>query len=109
MKKVIFLIMIISNMFAQTYCAGDQISISDQNLEHTVGAAMGGYELGDTFKLADYNGDLNGRQIETIFEGFQSSGLHSYRWNATEIPSGVYYVKLQFENQVETMKAVLVK
>ena len=53
--------------------------------------------------------DLNGRQIETIFEGFQSSGLHSYRWNATEIPSGVYYVKLQFENQVETMKAVLVK
>ena len=53
--------------------------------------------------------DLNGRQIETISDGFQSSGLHSYRWNATEIPSGVYYVKLQFENQVETMKAVLVK
>ena len=53
--------------------------------------------------------DLNGRQVDTIFEGFQTSGLHSYRWNASELPSGVYYVKLQFENQVQTMKAVLVK
>ena len=53
--------------------------------------------------------DLNGRVIETIFEGFQTSGLHSYRWNASDVPSGVYYVKLQFENQAQTMKAVLVK
>lgn len=73
MKKVIFLIMIISNMFAQTYCAGDQISISDQNLEHTVGAAMGEYELGDTFKLADYNGDLNGGEYHVIFIDMSAS------------------------------------
>ena len=53
--------------------------------------------------------DLNGRVVETIFEGFQTSGLHSYRWNASDVPSGVYYVKLQFENQAQTMKAVLVK
>ena len=73
MKKVIFLIMIISNMFAQTYCAGDQISIPDQNLEHTVGAAMGEYELGDTFKLADYNGDLNGGEYHVIFIDMSAS------------------------------------
>ena len=73
MKKVIFIIMIISNMFAQTYCAGDQISISDQNLEHTVGAAMGEYELGDTFKLADYNGDLNGGEYHVIFIDMSAS------------------------------------
>ena len=53
--------------------------------------------------------DVNGRQVDTIFEGFQTSGLHSYRWNASQVPSGVYYVKLQFESQVQTMKAVLVK
>ena len=39
--------------------------------------------------------DLNGRVVETIFEGFQTSGLHSYRWNASDVPSGVYYVKLR--------------
>ena len=53
--------------------------------------------------------DLNGKQVDVIFEGFQTSGLHSYRWNASDFPSGIYYVKLQFENQAQTMKATLVK
>ena len=53
--------------------------------------------------------DLNGREVGVIFEGFQTSGLHSYQWNASGFPSGVYYVKLQFGSQVQSMKAVLMK
>ena len=73
MKSFLFSILIISNIFAQTYCAGDQISISDQNLEHTVGAAMDDYEVGDTLRLADYNGDLNGGEYHVIFIDMSAS------------------------------------
>ena len=73
MKHFIFSIFLISSIFAQTYCAGDQISISHQNLEHVVGAAMDGYEVGDTFKLADYNGDLIGGEYHVIFIDMSAS------------------------------------
>lgn len=53
--------------------------------------------------------DLSGRQVDVIFEGFQTSGIHSYQWNASQFPSGVYYVKFQSDNQVQSMKAVLMK
>ncbi len=73
MKYLISLIFMLSTIFAQTYCAGDQISISDQNLEHMVGAAMDGYQVGDTFRLADYNGDLNGGEYHVIFIDMSAS------------------------------------
>ena len=53
--------------------------------------------------------DLNGREVGVIFEGYQTSGIHSYQWNASNLPSGVYYVKFQFDNQIQSMKAVLMK
>ena len=58
---------------AQTYCAGEQISIAHQNEEHVVGAGYGGYEEGDIFKLADWNGDLNGGQYHVIFIDMSAS------------------------------------
>ena len=73
MKTTILSFLFISGIFAQTYCAGDQVSISDQNQEHIVGAAMDGYEIGDVFKLADYNGDLNGGEYHVIFIDMSAS------------------------------------
>jgi len=58
---------------AQTYCAGDQISISHQNEEHVVGAGYGDYNDGDMFKLADYNGELNGGSYHVIFLDMSAS------------------------------------
>ena len=73
MKKIIICIFMLSLTYSQTYCAGDQISISDQNQEHIVGAAMDGYEVGDSFRLADYNGDLNGGEYHIIFIDMSAS------------------------------------
>ena len=74
MKKIFVLIIpIISFISAQSYCAGDQISVSHQNEEHVVGAAYDGYEVGDVFKLADWNGDLNGGQYHVIFVDMSAS------------------------------------
>ena len=71
--KLFLFSLFFSNIFAQTYCAGDQVSLSDQNQEHIVGAAMNGYEVGDVFRLADYNGDLNGGEYHVIFIDMSAS------------------------------------
>ena len=71
--KIIISFLLISNIFAQTYCAGDQVSLTDQNREHVVGAAMEDYEVGSVFKLADYNGDLNGGNYHVIFIDMSAS------------------------------------
>ena len=63
----------ISALGAQTYCAGDQISLTHQNQEHLVGAGYDGYDAGDIFTLADYNGALNGGQYHVIFIDMSNS------------------------------------
>ena len=74
MKKIfISTIFIFSFLSAQTYCAGDQVSITHQNEEHVVGAGADGYDIEDIFKLADWNGDLNGGQYHVIFIDMSAS------------------------------------
>ena len=73
MNLLLVSLFFISFGLSQTYCAGDQISLSHQNLEHVVGAGHGDYENGDVFKLADYNGDLNGGEYHVIFIDMSAS------------------------------------
>tara|TARA_B100000315_G_C14247628_1_gene438193 strand:- start:228 stop:482 length:255 start_codon:yes stop_codon:yes gene_type:complete len=71
---VIFIFMsFFSVITAQTYCAGDQVSMTHQNQSHEVCAEFGDYEVGDSFKLADYNGDLNGGNYKIIFIDMSAS------------------------------------
>ena len=58
-------------------------------------------------RLSVYN--VQGQEVDVIHEGFQTSGSHSYTWNASSLSSGVYYVSLISGNKVKTMKAVLMK
>ncbi len=73
MKYLIILFFTLTCLNAQTYCAGDQVSISHQNEEHVVGAGYGDYNDGDMFKLADYNGELNGGNYHVIFLDMSAS------------------------------------
>ena len=74
MRKLFFIFLFfLSSVSAQTYCAGDQISITHQNEEHVVGAGAIGYDAGDLFKLADWYGDLNGGQYHVIFIDMSAS------------------------------------
>jgi hypothetical protein len=72
-KTFMFSLLLFSGLIAQTYCAGDQISVAHQNEEHLVGAGYDDYEVGDIFKLADWNGDLNGGQYHVIFVDMSAS------------------------------------
>jgi len=74
MYKILFFVLFSINILsAQTYCAGDQISIAHQNQTHTVGAGTEDYNIGDDFKLADWNGDLNGGNYHIIFIDMSAS------------------------------------
>ena len=58
-------------------------------------------------RLAAY--DVRGEEVDIIFEGAQSVGEHSYTWNASNLPSGVYYIRLQAGEMITSQKALLVK
>jgi hypothetical protein len=58
-------------------------------------------------RLSAYN--VQGQEVDVIFEGAQSMGPHSYTWNASNLPSGVYYIRLQAGDMVTSQKALLVK
>lgn len=53
--------------------------------------------------------DITGRQIAVIFDSFRQAGHHSVNWDASEIPSGLYFARLKSFNRVETIKMVLQK
>ena len=68
MKYIIFIIIINFGItFAQSYCAGDQISNSDLNTQYEVCYGSGDYATGDTWSLADYDGSQNGGDYHIIF------------------------------------------
>ena len=73
-SKIIIVFLSCFNMlFALPYCAGEQVSATYQNQSHEVCAGFEDYATGDSFKLSDYNGDLNGGSYHIIFIDMSAS------------------------------------
>ncbi len=53
--------------------------------------------------------DLLGREISTLVNSYQLAGEHQVFFTPDNIPSGVYYYKLNFYNQLQTRKFTYVK
>jgi hypothetical protein len=53
--------------------------------------------------------DLLGREIANLVNENLSAGSYKYDFNASALPSGIYFYKLETENFSETRKMVLVK
>lgn len=53
--------------------------------------------------------DVLGREMETLISERQSAGTHSVRFNASNLPSGVYFYRLQAGNYVEARKLMVLK
>jgi hypothetical protein len=63
-------------------------------------------------RLAVY--DVTGREVAVLAEGPQSGGSHVMQWNGrdrrgAEVPSGVYFLRLEFQGAVETQKIVIAR
>lgn len=53
--------------------------------------------------------DVLGREIQTLVNELQSAGNHSVTFNASNLPSGVYFYRLQAGTFSQTMKLLLLK
>lgn len=53
--------------------------------------------------------NLLGQKLETVVNKEMSAGINQVRWNANELPSGVYLYMLQAGEYIETKKMILMK
>ncbi len=53
--------------------------------------------------------DVLGREVATLVNENRPAGVHTIRWGASSLPSGVYYYRLQAGESVDTKKMVLMK
>ena len=53
--------------------------------------------------------NILGQLVATLVDGFEQAGYKSVKWNAVNVPSGVYFCRFQNFNFSETRKLLLVK
>ncbi len=50
-----------------------------------------------------------GQDVEKLVNAQQSAGQHSVSWNASRIPSGVYFYRLEADSRLETKRMLILK
>jgi hypothetical protein len=53
--------------------------------------------------------DILGNEIETLVNEDKPAGTYELTWYAEQLPSGIYFYKLQAGNFIETKKMILLK
>jgi hypothetical protein len=53
--------------------------------------------------------DIFGREIATLINKEFDAGEHSIQFNANDLPTGVYFYRLQAGNFIEQRKMILIK
>ena len=51
--------------------------------------------------------DISGRSVDVVFDGTLSAGMTSVTWNASSLPSGVYFLKLSTPDGSASMQKVM--
>lgn len=88
----------------------EQEAILEQNFPNPFNPATtitytipkGGY-----VRLAVFN--LLGQEVSHIFEGVQSAGTYEVQFNKEELPTGIYFYRIQAPGFVETRKMIITK
>ena len=62
-----------------------------------------------TVQTSLYIFDLLGRRISTLINGQLNAGSYSVVWDASNVPSGIYFYRLQSGNYSETKRMMLIK
>ena len=53
--------------------------------------------------------DLVGKHIQTLYKGELSAGVHSFAFDGTELPSGIYFYEIISPHSSKVMKMILAK
>ena len=57
--------------------------------------------------LSIYN--IMGQRVQILHSGIMNSGTNKVIWNASNITSGIYFIKFESDNTIKTQKVLLVK
>ena len=47
--------------------------------------------------------------VSSLISNYKPEGLHSVSWDASSMPSGIYFVQLNVEGNIDTQKIMLIK
>jgi hypothetical protein len=53
--------------------------------------------------------DVLGREVATLMQGMQDTGVHSVNWQADDVSSGTYFAVMKALDRTQTMKLTLLK
>ena len=53
--------------------------------------------------------DVNGSELKTLVHSIFDSGTHTIKWDAGDLPSGIYFIRMQSRHFVGTKKVSLIK
>ena len=53
--------------------------------------------------------DALGQEVASLVNGYKATGSYSVRWDASHIPSGIYFYRMQTGEFVETKKLILLR
>jgi flagellar hook assembly protein FlgD len=53
--------------------------------------------------------NIAGQLVDQVFSGNLSNSNHRFTWDASLVSSGVYFMNIQVDDQLETKKLMLVK
>jgi hypothetical protein len=67
------------------------------------------YDLPESGQVSLTVFDITGRSVATVVSGVQSAGTHEITFNATQLPSGMYFYKLQTKEFTSVQKMMLIK
>ncbi len=67
------------------------------------------YELNELSDISINIYDLNGKIVESLFNGYKNEGTHSIVWEANNLSSGTYLLVINSNNIFSTQKLMLIK
>jgi hypothetical protein len=53
--------------------------------------------------------DVLGNEVATLVDEYKPTGSYEVEWNASGLPSGVYFYQLKANNFIECKKMILIK
>ena len=68
-----------------------------------------GYSLSTPTRVSLSVFDVQGRLVARLVEGFQKEGRHEVRWDASQLPSGMYIYRIEADGSVQTRMMQLIK
>ena len=64
------------------------------------------FEIGKRCNTSINLYDVAGRRVKSIYKGMLNPGMHTVRWNAKNLPAGIYFIRVDTENAHMVKKVV---